>query len=128
MLLKIEVTEEADCTVITLSGRIILGEESSALRDAVKSLLSSGRSRLLLDVSEVTYIDSGGIGTLYTAIWVWTRNAGGEFVLANPGKKVLDLLQITKLITIAPIFKTKAEAVEHFRRKRAQEGTPTGNG
>jgi anti-sigma B factor antagonist len=128
MLLKIQIAEEEGCTVITLIGRIILGEESSALRDTVKSLLGSGRNRLLLDVSEVTYIDSGGIGTLYTAIWVWTRNAGGEFVLVNPGKKVLDLLQITKLFTIAPIFKTKAEALEHFRGKRAQEGTPSGNG
>lgn len=128
MLLKIEVAEEADCTVITLDGRIILGEESSALRDAVKSLLGSGRVRLLLDVSKVSYIDSGGIGTLYTAIWVWTRNAGGEFVLVNPTKKVLDLLQITKLLTIAPIFTTKVEAFEHFRRKRGQEGASTGNG
>jgi anti-sigma B factor antagonist len=127
MLLKIEIRPEDCCTVLALQGRIILGEESSRLRETAKSVISAGQPRLVLDVSEVTYVDSGGLGTLYTNIWVWTRNAGGEFVLVNPGKKLTDLLQITKLTKVSKVFPTTAEAVEYFRNNLRQRETQAGN-
>jgi len=123
MMLKIEVKQEESCAVLKISGRIMLGEEASLLRETAKSIISSGQPRLVLDVSEVTYLDSAGLGVLYTKIWVWTRNAGGGFVFVQPQKKFLEILQITKLTTVAEVFSTTAEAVEYFRKKAPQKET-----
>jgi anti-sigma B factor antagonist len=128
MILTIEVTPTECCTILKLTGRITLGEGSVILRDKAKSLIQAGHTRLVLDASEITYVDSSGFGTLYTNIWPWTHNAGGEFVIVNPQKKVFELLQITKLLTVQPIFATTEEAIAYFRekmQKRTQEQKST---
>jgi len=127
MFLKVQVTKDELCAVVKLDGRVMLGEESSLLRDTARAIIASGQPRLVFDVSDVTYVDSTGLTTLYAAVGVWAKNAGGEAVFVNPQKKVLDLLQITKLLTIAQIFATTSEAIEYFRKKVAQPRTQAEN-
>jgi anti-sigma B factor antagonist len=117
MKLKIEVSINEWCAILTLDGRITLGEGDVDLRNVAKGLVSSGHSRLVIDMSEVNYIDSSGIGVLYVNIWPWTHNAGGEFVLVNLTRKVQDLLQITKLLRVTKTFPTTDEAIQYFRGK-----------
>jgi len=102
-------------TVVDLSGRITLGEGSVVLRDTVRDLIGKGEKRILLNLGEVTYIDSSGIGELVSA-FTTVRNQGGELKLLNLTKKVHDLLQITKLYTVFDVKDDEAAAVGSFKR------------
>ena len=84
--------------VVDCAGRIVFGEETSELRDQVKGLISEG-GRVVLNLGEVNYIDSGGLGTL-VALYTTAHNAGGAVKLANLTPRVGDLLQVTKLLTV----------------------------
>jgi len=100
-------------TVVDLSGRITLGEGSSTLRDTVRDLLSRGQKKILLNLGDVTYIDSSGIGELVSGFTTVT-NQGGQLKLLNLTKKVHDLLQITKLYTVFEVHNDEAAAVRSF--------------
>jgi anti-sigma B factor antagonist len=100
-------------TILDLSGRITLGEGSVQLRDAVRDLLSKGQKRILLNLADVNYIDSSGIGELVSAFTA-ARNQGGELKLLKLTKKVHDLLQITKLYTVFDVKDDEAEAIASF--------------
>jgi anti-sigma B factor antagonist len=102
-------------TIVDLSGRITLGEGSVVLRDTVKDLSTKGDRKILLNLGDVTYIDSSGIGELVSA-YTSVRNAGGELKLLNLTKKVHDLLQITKLYTVFDISDDEASAIASFNR------------
>jgi anti-sigma B factor antagonist len=102
-------------TIIDLSGRITLGEGSVVLRDTVKDISSKGEKKILLNLGDVTYIDSSGIGELVSA-YTSVRNAGGELKLLNLTKKVHDLLQITKLYTVFDVQDDEASAIAAFNR------------
>jgi anti-sigma B factor antagonist len=97
-------------TVVDMSGRITLGEGSVVLRDTIRDLLSKGQKKILLNLGNVTYIDSSGIGELVSA-FTSVRNQGGELKLLNLTKKVHDLLQITKLYTVFDIKDDETAAV-----------------
>jgi len=101
--------------IVDLSGRITLGEGSVVLRDTVKDLSTQGNKKILLNLGDVTYIDSSGIGELVSA-FTSIRNAGGDLKLLNLTKKVHDLLQITKLYTVFDILDDEAAAVSSFNR------------
>jgi anti-sigma B factor antagonist len=101
-------------TVVDLSGRITLGEGSTVLREAVKDLLAKGQRKILLNLGDVTYIDSSGIGELVSA-FTSVRNQGGDLKLLNLTKKVHDLLQITKLYTVFDIKDDEAAAIQAFK-------------
>src|SRR5262249_30168780 len=88
--------------VLDLSGRITLGEGSVILRDTIRDLIGRGQKKILLNLGDVSYIDSSGIGELVSA-FTTVRNQGGELKLLNLTKKVHDLLQITKLYTVFDI-------------------------
>jgi anti-sigma B factor antagonist len=100
--------------IVDCSGRITLGEGSVVLRDVVKDLLNKGQKKILLNLGEVNYIDSSGIGELVSA-FTTVRNQGGELKLLNLTKKVHDLLQITKLYTVFDVKDDEASAVKAFR-------------
>jgi len=100
--------------IVDLSGRITLGEGSVLLRDMVRDLVSKGQRKILLNLGDVTYIDSSGIGELVSA-FTTVRNQGGELKLLNLTKKVHDLLQITKLYTVFDIKDDEATAVAAFK-------------
>lgn len=104
-------------TVLDLSGRITLGEGSVVLRDCVRDLLTKGEKQILLNLGEVNYIDSSGIGELVSA-FTSVRNQGGELKLLNLTKKVHDLLQITKLYTVFDIKDDEPSALAAFASKR----------
>src|ERR1700686_573803 len=100
-------------SIVDCSGRITLGEGSVILRDTVRDLLSKGQKKILLNLGEVSYIDSSGIGELVSA-FTTVRNQGGELKLLNLTKKVHALLQITKLYTVFDVKNDEAGAVKSF--------------
>jgi anti-sigma B factor antagonist len=102
-------------TIVDLSGRITLGEGSVVLRDTVKDLLGKGQKKILLNLGDVSYIDSSGIGELVSA-FTSVRNQGGELKLLHLTKKVHDLLQITKLYTVFDVKDDEASAIGAFAK------------
>ncbi|MGD0824127.1 MAG: STAS domain-containing protein [Terriglobales bacterium] len=98
--------------VVDCSGRLVFGEESASLRDMVKKLLSES-PQLVMNLREVNHIDSGGLGTL-VSLYTTARNAGGAVKLASLSKRVGDLLQVTKLLTIFEVFDDEEAAARSF--------------
>ena len=96
------------------NGRIVFGEESSLLRDEVKKAIADGNKRIVLNLGEVNYIDSGGLGTL-VGLHTTAHKAGGTIKLANLTQRVGDLLQVTKLLTVFEVYNSEYEALESFR-------------
>ena len=113
MTMKSNTRQVDGITIVDLSGRITLGEGSVVLRDLVRDLLGKGSKQILLNLGDVTYIDSSGIGELVSAFTA-VRREGGELKLLNLTKKVHDLLQITKLYTVFDIKDDEATAIKAF--------------
>jgi anti-sigma B factor antagonist len=112
--MKTVVRQIDSVTVVDVSGRITLGEGCTQLRELIRGQLSQGNKHVLLNLGDVTYIDSSGIGELvssYTAV----SNQGGQLKLLNLTKKVQDLLQITKLYTIFDVHDDEAKAITSFK-------------
>jgi anti-sigma B factor antagonist len=112
--MKASTRQVSGVTIVDMNGRITLGEGSVILREAVKDLLAKGQKKILLNLGDVTYIDSSGIGELVSA-FTSVRNQGGELKLLNLTKKVHDLLQITKLYTVFDIKDDEASAVQSYK-------------
>ena len=113
MSMKATTRQVDSVSVVDLSGRITLGEGCSQLRELIRDLLAKGHKDILLNLGEVTYIDSSGIGELvsgFTAV----SNQGGHLKLLNLTKKVHDLLQITKLLTVFDVHDDEAKAITSF--------------
>jgi anti-sigma B factor antagonist len=115
MALKLTNHDAGEVIVVACSGRIVFGEEAADLRDVVKSLLQRSK-QIVIDLSGVSYIDSGGLGTL-VGLYTSARNMGGEIKLANLTQRVHDQLQITKLITIFDCYNSEQAAVNAFPRR-----------
>ena len=113
MTMKASNRQVGGVTIVDLSGRITLGEGSVILRDTIRDLVSKGKNKILLNLADVTYIDSSGIGELVSA-FTTVRNQSGELKLLKLTKKVHDLLQITKLYTVFDIKDDEAVAVQAF--------------
>jgi len=111
--IKASTRQVDDVTVVDLSGRITLGEGSTVLRDTVRELLGRGQKKILLNLGDVTYIDSSGIGELVSG-FTTVANQGGQLKLLNLTKKVHDLLQITKLYTVFEVHNEEASAIRSF--------------
>jgi anti-sigma B factor antagonist len=105
-------------TVVDISGRIELGEESAALRDLVSELLNNGHKQILLNLGDVNYIDSSGLGALVSS-FTSARKQGGELKLLNLTDRVTDLMQMTKLYTVFDIKDDEAVAVKSFGQSTA---------
>ncbi|HUR37376.1 MAG TPA: STAS domain-containing protein [Terriglobales bacterium] len=116
MSLKSSSRQVDGITVLDLSGRITLGEGSVVLRDTIRELLGKGEKKILLNLGDVTYIDSSGIGELVSA-YTAVRKEGGELKLLNLTKKVHDLLQITKLYTVFDVKDDEAAAIAAYAAK-----------
>ena len=113
MSIKASTRQVEEITVVDLSGRITLGEGSTVLRDTVRELLGRGQKKILLNLGDVTYIDSSGIGELVSG-FTTVSNQGGQLKLLNLTKKVHDLLQITKLYTVFEVHNEEAAAIRSF--------------
>lgn len=114
MALTIASREVDGVTVLDLSGRITLGEGSVQLRDAVRDLIGKGQKHMLLNLEQVNYIDSSGLGELVSA-YTTARNQEATLKLLKLTKKVHDLLQLTKLYTVFDIYDDEAKAIGSFR-------------
>jgi anti-sigma B factor antagonist len=104
--------------VVDVSGRITLGEGCTQLRELIRDQLSKGHKNILLNLADVTYIDSSGIGELVSA-YTGVAKQGGSLKLLNLTKKVHDLLQITKLYTVFDIYDDEAKAIASFAKATA---------
>jgi anti-sigma B factor antagonist len=112
--LSIASREVDGVTVLDLNGRITLGEGSVQLRDAIRDLIGKGQKSILLNLSEVNYIDSSGLGELVSA-YTTARNQGAALKLLGLTKKVNDLLQLTKLYTVFDIYDDEASAIASYK-------------
>jgi anti-sigma B factor antagonist len=101
--------------VIELEGRIVLGEESTALRETVKGLLGGGQKNIVLNMSNVTYIDSAGLGALVAAHHS-AKSQGASLRLSNLGAKFQEVLQVTKLLTVFDVYDSESKAVASFAK------------
>jgi anti-sigma B factor antagonist len=104
-------------TVVSCHGRILFGEEAAALREELKRLLASTR-QIVLNLSGVSYIDSGGLGTL-VGVYSSARSAGADIKLTGLGQRLRDVLQVTKLVTVFEVYDNEQQAIAAFRRKDA---------
>ncbi|HLG94986.1 MAG TPA: STAS domain-containing protein [Bryobacteraceae bacterium] len=113
MSVKLTTRQVGDVTVIDATGRITLGEGASTFRDTVRDLAAKGNKKLLVNLGDVSYIDSSGIGEMVSGFTTVT-NHGGQLKLLGLSKRVKDLLQITKLYTVFEVFDDEASAVRSF--------------
>jgi anti-sigma B factor antagonist len=117
MQLKLSVRNLDGIAIVDATGRIVFGDESASLRDTVKRVISENK-RIVLNLGDVTYIDSGGLGTL-VALYTTARGAGGTIKLASLTKRVGDLLQVTKLLTVFDVFDNEKQALDSFSKCEA---------
>lgn len=111
--MKIETRNVGDVTILDCSGKITLGEGTMAVRNTVRDVLKNGGRKIVLNLADVNYIDSSGIGELvstYTSV----TNQGGQLKLMNLTKKIQELLAITKLLTVFQVYDTEQGAVASF--------------
>ena len=113
MSVKLTTRQVGDVTVIDAVGRITLGDGASIFRDTIRDLSSTGQKKMLLNLAEVSYIDSSGIGEMVSG-FTTVSNQGGQVKLLNLTKRVKDLLQITKLYTVFEVFEDETAAVRSF--------------
>jgi anti-sigma B factor antagonist len=113
MALKMETRVADGVTVVSCSGRIVFGDEASALRDSLKKLLA-GTKQIVLNLSGVSYIDSGGLGTL-VGVYSSARASGADIKLTGLGQRLRDVLSITKLATVFEVYDTDQQAIAAFK-------------
>jgi anti-sigma B factor antagonist len=113
--MKATIRQVDSVTVVDVSGRITLGEGCTQLRELIRDQLSKGNKNILLNLADVTYIDSSGIGELVSG-YTGVSKQGGSLKLLNLTKKVHDLLQITKLYTVFDVYDDEAAAISGFAK------------
>jgi anti-sigma B factor antagonist len=120
MSLVLETRQAGDVTILDVSGRITLGDGASTLRNAILAMVRDGRKKILINMANVTFIDSSGLGVLVSAFATQT-NRGGELKLLNVMSRVKDLLLITKLYTVFDVFDEENTAIRSFFARPVEE-------
>ena len=115
--MQIEERSAGDVMILDLKGKITLGDGDELLKDKISSLIQQGRKKLVLNLAEVPYIDSAGLGELVRTYTTVSRQ-GGSLKLVNLTKRITDLLSITKLLTVFETFDAEKEAVASFQSAR----------
>ena len=115
MAMKMTDREVDGAFVLALDGRIVLGDESQALRVKLKSLIAEGKKKIVLNVDNIRYIDSAGLGILVAA-HVSAKTQGASLKLSNLGSRFREVLQITKLLTVFDVYNTEAAAIASFSK------------
>jgi anti-sigma B factor antagonist len=113
MSLKMTTREVKDIIIIDLSGRLTMGEACAAIRDEIHDLIGNGTRKVVLNLGDVSYIDSAGLGEL-TAAYTSVKNRDGQLKLLNLTKRVHDLMQITKLYTVFDVYDDEKKAIASF--------------
>jgi anti-sigma B factor antagonist len=117
MNFAMETRVSGDVVVISCQGRILFGEEAAALRQELKRVLSSSR-KVILNLAGVSYIDSGGLGTL-VGVYSSARSGGADIKLTGIGQRMRDVLQVTKLVTVFESYDSEGQAIAAFNSKTA---------
>ena len=112
--MKIVERQVEDVVILDLHGKILIGEGDDALREAVTNLADSGKTKILLNLAEVPYVDSAGLGEIVRTYTTVSRK-GGKLKLLNLTKKIEDLLSITKLLTVFETYEDETEAINSFK-------------
>lgn len=115
MALRMTERDVNGVVVLDIEGRIVLGDESNSFREKVKSLLAAGKKKIVLNLANVTYIDSAGLGTL-VATFHSARSQGSMLKLANLGAKFKEVLQVTKLMTVFDTYDSEEAAIQSFSK------------
>ena len=115
MQLKLSTRTVETVTVLECSGRLVFGDETAALREQVKDLIAAGKKQIVLNLGGISYIDSGGLGTL-VGLYSTARTGGASIRLANLTKRVGNLLQVTKLLTVFDVYDTEERAIQAFQK------------
>ena len=115
MALRMSERDVNGVTVVDIDGRIVLGEESNSFREKIKSLLAAGKKKIVLNLANVVYIDSAGLGTL-VATFHSARSQGALLKLANLGAKFKEVLQVTKLMTVFDTYDSEEAAIQSFSK------------
>ena len=111
--MQIDERTVGDVVVLDLKGRVMLGDGDEVLKDKVNSLLNQGLKKIVLNLAEVPYIDSAGLGEVVRTYTTVSRQ-GGKLKLLNLTKRIQDLLAITKLLTVFETYENESEAVKSF--------------
>jgi anti-sigma B factor antagonist len=123
MSLNINIRETAEAVILDLSGRITLGEPLAELRDSIREALAGDRKRILLNLADVSYIDSSGLGQLISS-YATTTSRGGQMKLLNLQKRVNDLMQVTKLLTVFETYTSEEAALRSFAAQKVTHANP----
>ena len=123
MSLNIKIRETGEAVILDLSGRLTLGEPLAELRDSVREALAGDRKNILLNLAEVSYIDSSGLGQLIGS-YAATTSRGGQMKLLNLQKRVNDLMQVTKLLTVFETYTSERAALSSFGAAKATHANP----
>ncbi len=115
MSLSIKIRETPNAAILDMNGRITLGDGLADLRDSIREALAGEQKNILLNLAEVSYIDSSGLGQLIGS-YATITNRGGQMKLLNLQKKVVDLMQITKLVTVFETYTDEAAALASFKK------------
>ena len=113
MTVRMTNSEVEGVSVVALDGQIVLGEESNSLREKLKSLIAAGKQKIVLNMANIKYIDSAGLGTLVAA-HISAKTLGASLRLCYLGRKFHEVLQITKLLTVFDVYDTEAAAISSF--------------
>ena len=119
MALRITDRQIGDVDVLDIEGRIVLGEESNSLREKLKSLIAEGKKKIVLNLANIKYIDSAGVGTLVAA-HISAKTQGASVRICHLGRKFHEVLQITKLLTVFDVYDTEVAAVGSFEEGRVR--------
>ncbi len=112
--MNINVRTVGDVRIVDWSGKITLGEETMAVRNTVRDIVNGGSKKIILNLADVNYIDSSGVGELVSTFTTVT-NAGGQLKLLNLTKKIHELLAITKLLTVFDVYNNEQSALSSFK-------------
>ena len=123
MSLNINIRETAEAVILDLSGRITLGEPLAELRDSIREALAGDRKSILLNLADVSYIDSSGLGQLISS-YATTTSRGGQMKLLNLQKRVNDLMQVTKLLTVFETYTSEEAALRSFAAQKVRHANP----
>ena len=123
MSLNINIRETAEAVILDLSGRITLGEPLAELRDSIREALVGDRKSILLNLADVSYIDSSGLGQLISS-YATTTSRGGQMKLLNLQKRVNDLMQVTKLLTVFETYTSEEAALRSFAAQKVTHANP----
>jgi anti-sigma B factor antagonist len=113
MTVRMTISEVEGVTVVALDGQIVLGEESNSLREKLKGLIAGGKQKIVLNMANVKYIDSAGLGTLVAA-HITAKTQGASVRICYLGRKFHEVLQITKLLTVFDVYDTEVAAIDSF--------------